>query len=160
MYIYIQRERERQTDRQTDRQTQRERERERDCKQSVRSQSLYFCSSSFSHLVFWNRCVNCVFTHVQLLRINPRERRQPKIWELLCQLVVFLRFLSVLYIIYITSFRFWVLTTLQQKIEGSWSTKLWFDSTKPVQDVCPNPSPTMPKTERVSTVFKFGIFSL
>ena len=35
--------------------------------------------------------MNCVFTLVQLLRINPRGRRQPKIWELLCQLVVFLK---------------------------------------------------------------------
>ena len=42
--------------------------------------------------------MNCVFTLVQLLRINPRGRHQPKIWELLCQLVVFLWFLSVLYI--------------------------------------------------------------
>ena len=37
-------------------------------------------------------------THVQLLRINPRGRCEAKIWELLCQLVVFLWFLSVLYI--------------------------------------------------------------
>ena len=48
-----------------------------------------------SDLVYIYRCVNRIFTHVKLLRINPWGRRQPKIWELLCQLVVFLRFLSV-----------------------------------------------------------------
>ena len=31
-----------------------------------------------------------VTIYVHLLRINPRGRREPKIWDLLCQLVVFL----------------------------------------------------------------------
>ena len=48
--------------------------------------------------------MNCVFTLVQLLRINPQGRRHPKIWELLRQLSCCFSLIFVSYIyIYITT---------------------------------------------------------